>query len=221
MKLFRFPLVDALGLLLERAEASARLDEKLDSSEVGERLHRYFNFIKEIYDINAAQIMRGEYDPYLFDWPRLFSPIEDMVWHSIRCYGVPMYPQFPAGKYFLDFGDPIKKIAIECDGKEWHDRDRDRERDTRLSQLGWTVYRISGREANRILTNPSDAYEEDCERNDMTRIVGEYVHRCSEGIVEAISVVHYARRSRWINDDLAWSSLKCHQLVRFLPVSHG
>ena len=45
---------------------------------------------------------------------------------------------------FLDFANPVAKVAIECDGREFHDQRKDEERDARLSEIGWTVYRLTG-----------------------------------------------------------------------------
>ena len=50
------------------------------------------------------------------------------------------------GRYFVDFGDPWRQIAIECDGAQWHDEKADAIRDSNLAGLGWIVHRISGRD---------------------------------------------------------------------------
>ena len=47
----------------------------------------------------------------------------------LGCLGLPFYPQYPIGKYFVDFADPVKKIVIECDGKKYHqDKEKDKRR---------------------------------------------------------------------------------------------
>lgn len=119
-----------------RAKASqAKLFEAVKADGPGK-----WAAIKKIY---AIQQGRG-YSPYFVDWPEVFTPIEKDAWHYIRMYGLPMFPQYPIGRFFVDFGDPCQRIAIECDGKAFHDEAKDRKRDAALLDQGWTVYRFSG-----------------------------------------------------------------------------
>lgn len=85
-------------------------------------------------------VRRSPYDLGI-DWQ--FSPIEDNVWAAIRYLGLPLYPQYPVGRFFVDFGDPKRKIAIEVDSIRWHkDKVKDAMRDKEIQKLGWRVYRI-------------------------------------------------------------------------------
>lgn len=83
-------------------------------------------------------------NPYPVDWK--FTPIEASAWQSIRILGLPFYPQYPVGRFFVDFADPVLRIAIECDGQQWHDAAKDARRDAELSRLGWAVKRFTGRQ---------------------------------------------------------------------------
>ena len=83
-------------------------------------------------------------DPYPVDWR--FTPIEYAAWQTIRYYGLPLYPQYPVGRFFADFADPVSLIAIECDGAAWHDKAKDALRDAETQKLGWRVYRFTGRQ---------------------------------------------------------------------------
>jgi hypothetical protein len=85
-------------------------------------------------------------DPYeIADWIRLFTPIEAGLWSDIRAAGLPLWPQLPVGRYFVDFGNPVHRVAVECDGREFHqDKAKDERRDAELQRMGWTVYRIDG-----------------------------------------------------------------------------
>src|SRR3990167_9683263 len=88
-----------------------------------------------------------KFDVYGGDWTSWlnFTPIEENVWHDIRYLGLPFVPQFPFGPYFIDFADPVKRIGIEVDGKEWHkDEVKDRERQNYLEKNGWEIIRIQG-----------------------------------------------------------------------------
>lgn len=56
------------------------------------------------------------------------------------------YVNTPSGHYWLDFAFPQLKLDIECDGSYWHkDTEKDKIRDIALSEMGWTVTRMSER----------------------------------------------------------------------------
>lgn len=142
------------------------------------------NQIKAVY-----QSVQFEYlDPYFYDWLSIFTPIEKSVWNDIRSAGVPFMPQYPVGNYFLDFADPIKKIAIECDGKVFHDEEKDSKRDAELIKLGWAVYRLTGAECNRIFEH--DMFDSEF-YNDNQSIVRDWITTTSEGFVYALKVRKY------------------------------
>jgi very-short-patch-repair endonuclease len=112
--------------------------------------NKRFAMFKHNYRIKQAMVDAGHEswlrgDPYaIADWSSIFTPIEDALWVDIRCAGIAMWPQFPVGRYFVDFGNPAARIAIECDGKAFHDVEKDAARDADLNRLGWTVLRIPG-----------------------------------------------------------------------------
>jgi hypothetical protein len=112
-----------------------------------------FSAIRHNYRLYAAAVERGEEswgypcDPSMIaPWPALFTPIEAAVWSDIRYYGAPFWPQFPAGRFMLDFADPVRRIGLECDGAAFHDARKDHARDGELEELGWQIYRAPGRD---------------------------------------------------------------------------
>lgn len=133
------------------------LNEWLNEGDLHSAVHNMNEHINQVWAdlperfkaIRAAyELIEGEdYNPYWFDIP--MTPIESQLWMEIR--STPdcdnrYYRQFPVGKYFVDFGNPWKKIAIEADGKEYHDQQRDLERDLELLDLGWFVHRVPGKD---------------------------------------------------------------------------
>lgn len=108
--------------------------------------------IRGFYDLAHADIMASPpyqwaIDPYEVDWTVLFTPIEFGLWQDIRSEGAVLYPQFPIGKFFVDFANPVARVAIECDGAKYHlDAHKDRTRQSVIESLNWTVYRITGRD---------------------------------------------------------------------------
>lgn len=95
-------------------------------------------------------------DPYsfqpLFMW--IWSEPERQAWDIIRSSALCFFPQWPElsgiqkepyTHYFLDFANPWIKVAIEIDGSQHlseHAQKKDRRRDKRLVDLGYTIYRI-------------------------------------------------------------------------------
>lgn len=88
------------------------------------------------------------------DWASLFTPIEQAAWHDIRGAGLPMWPQLPVSRFYVDFGNPIVKVALECDGKKFHDPAIDAVRDKVLGAMGWTVYRAPGWQCWHEISEP-------------------------------------------------------------------
>lgn len=110
----------------------------------------HFGRIKAFYGPRAAALAlsRDDWgmDPY--EWEEagiVLSPIEAALWHDIRAESLVLYPQYPVGRFFVDFGNPAWRVAIECDGARWHtDRERDQQRQAQIEALGWTVHRVGG-----------------------------------------------------------------------------
>ena len=94
------------------------------------------------------------------------SPIEALflaafIPYAIRDTYYHIQPQEQIGKYRADFVITftpderfIRKIVIECDGHDYHDRtkeqaERDKSRDRAISAAGMPVFRFTGRELQR------------------------------------------------------------------------
>lgn len=155
-------------------------------------LHEHFRAIQRAYaivmpdwmaDYNETGNMR--HDPYVMDW-RFESPIERNVWCEIRNLGLPFYPQIPACGYFIDFANPFVKIGIECDGKAWHDKERDRVRDARLAADGWMIFRIEGHECFRVVDLHTE-WDDEPSREDVERHYG----HTSAGVLRALNWAYF------------------------------
>lgn len=116
--------------------------------------------------------------PNAFEWNELMSPIELLVWGYIREEGVVLYPQHPVAGYFVDFGHPKVRVALECDGKAFHqDKAKDAARQRAIEAKGWTVYRLRGNEctvqyADRIDSETGEAYEPPSPAQELIRLLG-------------------------------------------------
>ncbi len=123
-----------------------------------DQLRERFEAIKRYYARMAPQLAKGHSDEWAihaYAWKSpasgiQLSPIEEMMWEEIRLRNAIFYPQYPVGRYFVDFGNPHAKVAIECDGAKFHtDYFKDRDRQAEIEGMDWTVYRISGWACNR------------------------------------------------------------------------
>lgn len=191
---FRDVSLAAYMLLSERIGRSEAAGERaLKAAKTG-ALSEHFAAIRELYEINQDSIARGEYDPYIVDWTLFFTPIEMDAWYAIRYYGVPLYPQYPVNRYFIDFGDPVRKIGLELDGKQWHDINKDSARDKVLWNLGWRIFRVTGREAYANPLAPSDLLDHGIDGQDLEVRTREWVFGSVDGVVAAIANFYYRDR---------------------------
>lgn len=107
-----------------------------------------WNIIREYYAMVEPHILDGyKLSPYEIPLADYMTPIERAVWGELRCFGLPFYIQYPVGRRFVDFGDPVRKIAIEVDGAAFHTPGRDAKKNADCLAEGWRIIRISGRDA--------------------------------------------------------------------------
>ena len=122
------------------------------------------NKARKFYSRNIDEIMRApahvwSIDPYAWEYEGdiKLSHIEAALWYDIRLAGAVLYPQFPVGRYVVDFANPVARCAIECDGKAYHqDKAKDAKRTQDLTDMGWCIYRLTGAECVSV-----DKYDED------------------------------------------------------------
>lgn len=109
-----------------------------------------WNAIRAHYNAVGPEILAERKDEWAIDayaWNDVvtLTPIEDWLWIHIRAANAIFYPQYPVGRYFVDFANPVARVAIECDGAAFHtDKAKDQKRDEELAAMGWKVYRVPG-----------------------------------------------------------------------------
>lgn len=131
-------------------------------------------------------------DPYAWDHDAgiRMTYIEDWLWSDIRSVGAVLYPQYPVGRRFVDFGNPVARVAIECDGAKFHqDAEADAARQREIEALGWTVYRLTGRECR------TDEFSRDDGSGRLLRFSGAAYQRMKQ-IAEAHGIRMWGQRSR-------------------------
>lgn len=153
----------------------------------------HYKYLTPMIEQASYKYPRRWVDPYCggIDWGKVFSPIEEVTWMSIRSYGqVPLYPQYPVLKYYIDFANPVKKIGIECDGKQWHENrtEKDLQRDIELAKEGWTIFRISGSDCVRVIDEYYDRY--DIGKEEAEDVLRKY-YSTIDGLIKAIGIYFF------------------------------
>jgi len=141
----------------EETEFTSRADSSDSLRDKYRKIRAAYAYKQRMVDEGLSSW--GRSDPYeLAEWPKLFTPIEEDAWCEIRYRNLPLWPQFPVGTFFVDFGNPEKRVALECDGKQWHDPKVDAERDAALAKMGWRVFRVTGSQCakTRFMRSPDD-----------------------------------------------------------------
>jgi very-short-patch-repair endonuclease len=182
-----------------------------------------WGILREIYKHLEPEIMQagkegklGLVDPYPVDWVPHFTPIEYDAWFSIRAKGLGLYPQYPVFNYFLDFGNPFLKIGVEMDGARFHNPERDKVRDLKLLDYGWTIYRIAGRECKKDYRSIGEILEDDwISEHEKQKEIKDYFLTTCDGVFEALKIVYFKRKRHYRSEyfRFAAETLKQHRLV--------
>lgn len=180
-----------------------------DIFDVDEKLSKYsdpvinattmperWNALVKMYKHMTPMILAGErFDPYFIDWTKFFTPIESHAWADLRSSSMTFYPQYPVLNYFLDFADPIKKIGIELDGRQFHTPEKDKVRDAKLLKKGWQIYRIKGYESvideYKLFDEWIEIQENGYHQDELKQSIDDWLFGTSSGVIKAIQFIEY------------------------------
>lgn len=163
-------------------------------------MKKYFEKLNEIR--TRYKQIKLPCDPYsIYDWDKIWTLIERNVWADIRYIGLPFYPQFPAGKYFIDFADPQAAIGLEVDGKQYHQNiEKDRARQNELEKMGWIIIRLQGwmtfkdrEDYFGELENNRDCYDEEDYQEKWNEFNRLFRSECSEGVLRGVKEKYYSK----------------------------
>lgn len=170
-----------------------------------------WNLIREAYALILPEIMEGPVSPYFFEWD--FTPIERLAWMDIRGRGLRLYPQFPVGRVFIDFADPVRKIGVEIDGAAYHEHAKDLARDTALAQQGWKIFRVKGCDAVKVVQNPFDNQGELEASGEWRNALIEWGMSDSSGFFWALDRIYY--KTKFGDRNSALEILARHHIADF------
>lgn len=77
------------------------------------------------------------------------TPIEAQLWAAMREAGLAPVAQYGIGPYRADFAFTDARLVVECDGRQWHEPERDKRRDQALRRRGWEPLHFTGSEIHR------------------------------------------------------------------------
>lgn len=189
--------------------------------------------IRQVWQEHMSTVMAAPADrwvsPYFVDWD--FSPAESAAWGALRSSSnvAPLYPQVPVFNWFVDFGNPRRRVGLEVDGKQWHDPHRDRERDLQLWGQDWRIFRVP---ASEFLSNSASdlwrRYQDRCEwlladgrdpeeENDseIRELAEAYMMNTGVGVVDAIASQYFRAELEWPLSKFVLPTLDRHRLVDF------
>ena len=224
-----------LSELMENFDVNAfvrdrRLREGYDDAKtMGDK----WGHIRQVWQEHMPTVMGAPADrwvaPYFVDWD--FSPAEYAAWSALRCSShiAPLYPQVPVFNWFVDFGNPRRRIGLEVDGEKWHTPAKDRERDLQLWGQDWRIFRVPARE---FLSNDASElwrrYEDRCEwllsdgrdperenDSDVLTIAEDYMMHTGDGVVDAIAAQYFRSTLHWPFDRFVLQTLSTHRFVDF------
>lgn len=85
---------------------------------------------------------------------RCESPIEMQMFDAMSAINLDFVLQHEVDRYRLDFAFVNERVAVECDGHDFHERTKeqaahDRRRDRAMTAAGWKTLRFTGSEIHR------------------------------------------------------------------------
>jgi very-short-patch-repair endonuclease len=191
-------------------KTNGQLENDLDKAK---NYYQKLISLKTYYENNQTEILETYHTSKYFwftvyptDWSKLFTEIEFQAWCAIREKGrIVLYPQYPVDNYFLDFGNPGLKIGLELDGKKFHDKEKDKYRDFVLKTLGWTIFRISGKEMYRTnYTSIEELDYQEMSEQDIYEKLSYWLLETGDGVIQAIKEIYFESQNEVEYEDEEW-----------------
>ncbi len=179
-----------MAALFRRQALFQKYTDRIENT--GER----FNALRAIYSAVSPELVeagREWTDPYSFDFSKMQSPIERLLWNDIRGERLGLYPEYPVARFYVDFYNPAIRVGIEADGKQWHSKERDLARDTEIFDAAEAVlFRVTGAECHRGADTPwHRLHEGQITKQEYPSVLEHWYLTTSSGVVRAMSVVFY------------------------------
>ncbi len=116
---------------LEDVAESEAIDDRMDFPWTLDRLRYLVDLFAVVHRVDGLPPM---------------TPIEVKLFTALADLGYSPVAQQPIGPYVADIAFPAQRVIVECDGRGYHDQDRDDARDRHLARHYWETHRFSGSE---------------------------------------------------------------------------
>jgi hypothetical protein len=107
--------------------------------------NRYEKAYRESLNTNCNTL-----DYHIEDWHSVLNEVQRVIYDEIKSAGVRLYPFYPIGSGFINFGNPFKRIGIEILYKNFGFKEK-QEKIERFKIEGWTVYTFETKYISYIL----------------------------------------------------------------------
>src|SRR5687767_1350653 len=114
-----------------------------------------FDLIKLRYEAAFSQCLQREQyhiSAFIENWPSVLNKIQTIVYGEIKSAGIRLYPLYPIGEDFINFGNPFKKIGIEIYYKTNGFVEKQAKLE-RIKNMGWKVYTFESKHSSITLEN--------------------------------------------------------------------
>jgi very-short-patch-repair endonuclease len=103
------------------------------------------------------------------DWYAILNTVQLNLYNDIKLVGLLLYPYYPIGEYFIDFGNPFAKVGIEILYKNGGLENK-QDRLNFFKENGWTVYTIDSKNTYETAFELFDRTKQNTETLDLDQI---------------------------------------------------
>lgn len=142
-----------------KIEKTKYLNIQIESGQIHQNINEVESFllIEQLFNLIDLNSIELDTDTS-FKKKEVLTPIEKIIEEELLNKKIAHKPQVKLGRHYVDFlieGDN-KKLIVECDGRDYHNPHKDKERDNELAKFGIKILRLSGSE---IYYNPDKCIE--------------------------------------------------------------
>ena len=106
-----------------------------------------FEQINRLYQLSYQKALASgihKLDFSIENWYHTLSNVQVKVFEDIKYVGLFLYPIYPIGEHFIDFGHPFKKVGIVVLYKDFQRQER-LEAIKYFENKGWTVFTLESK----------------------------------------------------------------------------
>ncbi len=145
--------------LFSKIEKTKYFNIQIDSGLIHQKINEVESLllIEQLHNLLEPNSIELNKDTS-FKKNEILTPIEKIIKVELENRKLTYKPQVKLGRHYVDFlvEHNNKKLIVECDGRDYHNPHKDKERDKELEKFGINILRLSGSE---IFHNPDKCIE--------------------------------------------------------------